>query len=132
MPNLSGLHICRTTSSGHSSRASSSCSVSSDRRFFAKSLSAFTLALSVFFAIMGGASPFLFGNESQFTDLAGQLRQKLQDVVDNSNVGHLKYWRFGVLVDGHHEGITFNPGQMLERTTDAAGHVDLRLDGLTG
>ena len=56
IPSLSGLHMWRTISSGHSSRSSNSRSVSSGRRFFAKSCSDFRLSFSVFFAIIVDAS----------------------------------------------------------------------------
>jgi hypothetical protein len=49
-----------------------------------------------------------------FADLARQFRQKLQDVVDNSDIRHLKDWGFGVLVNRDDERIAFNASQMLE------------------
>src|ERR1019366_4707099 len=124
MPSLSGSDICRTISTGHSSRSSNAISSSSGRRFFAKSRSDFKLSCNVFLVIIGGASLcFLGRNLFHFTDLAGQLRQKLQDVVHNSDVCHLKDGSFGVLVDGDDEGIALKAGQMLERAADAARHV---------
>src|ERR1035441_5462990 len=105
MPSLSGLLICRMISSGHSSRSSNAISSSSGRRFFAKSRSDFKLNCNVFLVIIVGASLLFSGRDLfGFADLAGQLRQELQDVRDDSNVGHLKDGSFGVLVDGDDEG----------------------------
>ena len=67
-----------------------------------------------------------------FADLVRQFRQELQDVVDNSDIRHLKDRGLGVLVDGDDERIALNAGQMLERATDAAGQIDLGLDGFSG
>src|ERR1035441_9347466 len=102
MPSLSGLHIWRTISSGHSSRSSSSRRTSSGRRFLAKSLSDFKLSFSVLAVIMGGASLYLCDG-SQFTNFVGQLRQEFQDVIDNSDVCHLEDRSFRILVNGDQE-----------------------------
>src|SRR5271167_2692188 len=118
MPSLSGLHIWRTTSSGHSSRPSNSRSTSSGRRFLAKSLSDFKLNFRVLFAIMGDAS-FCCG-AAYLTDFVGQFRQELQDVVDNSDISHLEDRSFRILVNGDQERATLDAGQVLERATDAA------------
>ena len=56
MPSLSGLHMCRTISTGHSSRSSSSISSSSGSRFLAKSRSDFKLRFNVFLVIIAGTS----------------------------------------------------------------------------
>src|ERR1039458_1655019 len=126
MPSLSGLLICRMISSGHSSRSSNAISSSSGRRFFAKSRRDFKLNFNVFLVIIVGASLLFSGrNLFRFADLAGQFRQELQDVSDDSNVGHLKDGSFGVLVDGDDEGTALKAGQMLERTTDTTCHVNL-------
>src|SRR5664280_2220604 len=133
MPSLSGSDICRTMSTGHSSRSSNAISSSSGRRFFAKSRSDFKLNCNVFLVIIVGASLLFSGRDLfRFADLAGQLRQELQDVSDDSNVGHLKDGSFGVLVDGDDEGTALKAGQMLERTADATCHVNLGLDRLAG
>src|ERR1019366_60119 len=131
MPNLSGSLMCLIISTGHSSRSSNAISSSSGRRFFAKSRSDFKLNCNVFLVIIVGASLCLLGrNLFHFADLAGQLRQKLQNVSDDSNVGHLKDGSFGVLVDGDDEGTALKSGEMLERTADATRHVNLGLDRL--
>src|ERR1035437_6706320 len=133
MPSLSGSDICRTMSTGHSSRSSNAISSSSGRRFFAKSRSDFKLNCNVFLVIIVGASLLFSGrNLFRFADLAGQLRQELQDVSDDSNVGHLKDGSFGVFVNGDDEGTALKAGQMLERTADATCHVNLGLDRLAG
>jgi len=69
---------------------------------------------------------------SRFADFVRQLRQELQDVGDDSDIGHLEERSFRVFVDGDDEGIAFNPGEVLELAADAAGHVHLGLDGLSG
>src|SRR5208337_555537 len=130
MPNWSGLHISRTTSSGHSSRSSSSRSTSSGRRFLAKSLRDFKLSFNVLCAIMGRAS--LCGGAAEFTNFVGQFRQELQDVVDNSDIGHLEDGSFRILVSGDQERTAFDASQMLERTTDAACEIDFWFDGFAG
>ena len=130
MPSLSGLHMWRTISTGHSSRSSSSISSSSGKRFLAKSCSDFKLSFRVFFAIM--VVPLFHQRALLFANLVGQLGQEFQDVGDNSDVGHTEDGSLGVLVDGDHEGIALDAGQMLERTADAAGHIDLGLDGFAG
>src|SRR5271166_1391569 len=130
MPSLSGLHMSRTTSSGHSSRSSSSRSTSSGRRFLAKSFNDFKLSFKVLFAIMAAAS--LCGGAAQVSNFVGQFRQELQDVVDNSDIRHLEDRSLGILVDGDQERIAFNTRQMLERTTDAACQIDFWLDGFPG
>src|ERR1019366_9296715 len=113
MPSLSGSDICRTISTGHSSRSSNAISSSSGRRFFAKSRSDFKLSCNVFLVIIVGTSLyFLDRNLFDLTDLAGQLRQELQDVGDDANVGHLKDGSFGVLVDGHDEGAALKASHM--------------------
>src|ERR1017187_5536529 len=133
MPNLSGSLMCLIISTGHSSRSSNAISSSSGRRFFAKSRSDFKLSCNVFLVIIVGASLCFSGrNLFHFADLAGQLRQKFQDVGDDSNVGHLKDGSFGVLVDGHDEGTALKTGQMLERAADATCHINLGLDRLSG
>src|SRR5208282_6514795 len=114
MPNWSGLHICRTISSGHSSRSSSSRIFSSVRRFLAKSLSDFTLNFKVLFAIMIGSSLLLCCDAAHFSNFVGQFRQELQDVVHNPNICHLKDWRFRILVDGDQKRTALEAGQMLE------------------
>src|SRR6476646_3390123 len=101
MPSLSGRHISRTMSMGHSSRASRSMSTSSGSRFLANSLRDFTLSFSVLCASISSTS--LGGNAAQFTGLVGQFGQKLQHVVHNSDVRYLKDWGFGILVDGDEE-----------------------------
>src|SRR5208283_843984 len=130
MPSLSGLHMWWTMSSGHSSRSSSSRSTSSGRRFFAKSLSDFKLSFSVLFAIMGRAS--LCCNVAHFADFVGQFRQEFQNVVDNSDISHLKDRSLRILVNGDQVRTTLNAGQMLERAADAACQIDFWLDGFPG
>src|ERR1022692_4621928 len=133
MPSLSGSDISRTISTGHSSRSANAISSSSGRRFFAKSRSDFKLNCNVFLVIIVGASLYFLGrNLFDLTDLTGQLRQELQDVSDDSNVGHLKDGSFGVLVDGHDEGTALKASQMLERAADATCHINLGLDRLPG
>src|ERR1039457_3166201 len=91
MPNLSGSLMCLIISTGHSSRSSNAISSSSGRRFCAKSRSDFKLSCNVFLVIIVGDSLiFLARNLFDLTELAGQLRQELQNVSDDSNVGHLK------------------------------------------
>src|ERR1700758_3834707 len=123
MPSLSGLHMSRTISMGHSSRASRSISTSSGRRFLANSLRDFTLSFSVLYASMSETS--LGGNAAHFTSFVGQFRQELQDVIHNSDIGHLKYWSFGVFVDGDDERVSFYTGQVLERAADTTRQVNL-------
>src|ERR1051326_887691 len=111
MPSLSGLHICRTISMGHSSRSSSSIRVWSGNRFLAKSRSDFKLSFKVLLVIMGS-----FLSVLQFLHAAGHFRQKLQDVVHNPDIRHTEYGRLRILVDGHDKRTALQPGQMLERT----------------
>src|SRR5512144_3072093 len=130
MPSLSGLHMWRTTSSGHSSRASRSINTSSGRRFLANSRRDLRLSLSVLLAIMTWSS--LCGNALHFTNFVRQFGQELQNVVNNSHVSHLKDRSFWILVDRDDEGISLNAGEMLERSADPACQVDLGLGGLAG
>src|SRR5664280_3699687 len=133
MPSLSGSDICRAVCSGQSARSSSAVRSSSGMRFFSKSRSDFKLNCKVFLVIIDGASLLFSGRDLfRFADLAGQLRQELQDVSDDSNVGHLKDGSFGVLVNGDDEGTALKAGQMLERTADATCHINLGLDRLAG
>src|SRR5579871_2824427 len=97
-------------SRGHSSRASHSISVSSGNRFLAKSLSDFKLNFSVFGAIMEAS----LGCLSQFANLAGQFRQKFQQVIDDSDISYLKDGGFRIFVDGNDERSTLNTGEMLK------------------
>src|ERR1035438_800514 len=124
MPNLSGLHMCRTISSGHSSLASRSIRTSSVNRFLPKSLSDFKLNFNVFAVIIGLVSPF--------ANLGGQFRQKFQNIGGNPDIRDTEYRGFGVLIDGHDERIALEARQMLERAADAACQVHLGLDGLAG
>src|ERR1700693_1107821 len=123
MPSLSGLHMCRTISSGHSSRASRSISSWSGRRFLANSRSDLRLSFKVLFAIIDRTS--LCRNALHFADFVCQLGQELQDVVNDSHIGHLEDWGLWVLVDRDDERIPFDAGQMLERAADAACQIDL-------
>src|SRR5512135_3120963 len=116
-------------SSGHSSRSSSSIRVSSGSRFLAKSWSDFKLNFSVFGVIMN-ASLGCFA--SQLANLAGQLRQKLQNVINNSDIGNLEDRGLGILVDGDDEGACLEAGQMLEGTANAARQIDLGFNCLAG
>src|SRR5208283_1736588 len=129
MPSLSGLHMSRTISIGHSSRLSRSISTSSGRRFLANSLRDFTLSFKVLCASMGSSS--LGGDAAHFADFVGQFRQKLQNVVDDSDIGHLKDGGLRILVNGDQERISFNSGQMLECAADAASQVNLGLHGFS-
>src|SRR5215471_3413390 len=122
MPSLSGLHMCCTTSSGHSSRSSSAINSWSGSLFLPKSFSDFKLNFNVFFVIIGGSS---FHGKFLFTDLAGQLRQELQQVVHDSHVRYPENGSLGILVDGYDERIALEAGQVLERSADAACHVNL-------
>src|ERR1700687_4548103 len=128
MPSLSGLHMSRTTSIGHSSRSSRSIRTSSGRRFLANSLRDFTLNFSVLDASIGSS---LGGNAAEFTGFVGQFGKELEEVVHDSHVGHLEDWGLGILVNGNQERASFNSGQVLERATDAACQVDLGLHGLS-
>ena len=76
--------------------------VSSGRRFLAKSLSDLKLNFRVLLVIIEMASlhSSLCCDAAQFTNLVGQLGQELQDVVDDSDICHLKDRSLGILVDG--------------------------------
>src|ERR1017187_8259201 len=128
MPSLSGLHMSRTISMGHSSRSSRSIRASSGRRFLANSLRDFTLSFSVLDASMGSS---LGGNAAEFTGFVGQFGKELEEVVHDSEVGHLKDRGLGILVNGDQERTSFNARQVLERAADAACEVDLGLHGLS-
>src|ERR1700756_3539472 len=128
MPNLSGLHMSRTTSIGHSSRSSRSIRTSSGRRFLANSLRDFTLSFSVLCASIGSS---LGGNAAEFTGLVGQFWKELEEVVHDSHVGHLKDRGLGILIDGNQERASFDARQVLERAADAASQVDFGLHGLS-
>src|ERR1017187_3471973 len=144
MPSLSGLHMCRTTSIGHSSRASRSISSWSGRRFLANSRNDFRLSFNVLLVIIFYSSLRLFinsvlcfcssfrRNAVHFEDLVRQFGQELEDIVHNSDVCHLEYWGFRVLVYRNDKRIPFKSSQMLERATDAACQVDLGLHGFAG
>src|ERR1039458_2785292 len=118
MPSWSGLHMSRTTSSGHSSAASNSSSFSSGRRFLAKSLSDFKLNFNVLFVIIGCAS--LCCDGSHLAYFVGQCRQELQDVIDNAHICHLKYGSFRVLVNSNQQRATLDTSQMLGSSADTA------------
>src|ERR1700741_786502 len=129
MPSLSGLHMWRTISSGHSSRASRSISTSSVSRFFANSRRDFRLSFKVLLAIMTSTS--FRGNALHFADFVRHLGQELQDVGDDADIGNVENRGFWILVDGNDEGIPLDTRQMLECPADAAGQVDLGLDSLS-
>src|SRR5208337_4574353 len=134
MPSWSGLHMWWTISTGHSSRSSSSRSTSSGRRFLAKSFSDFKLSFRVLFAIIGIASLCcsFCCERAHLANFVGQFRQELQNVIDNSDISHLKDRSLRILVNGDQEWTAFNAGQMLESATDAACQIDLGLDSFSG
>src|ERR1700692_1222853 len=111
MPSLSGLHMSRTTSIGHSSRSSRSIRTSSGRRFLPNSLRDFTLSFSVLCASIGSS---LGGNAAEFTGFIGQFGKELEEVVHDSHVGRLKDRGLGIFVDCDQERASLNSGQMLE------------------
>ena len=131
MPSLSGLHMWRTISSGHSSRSSSSIKVSSGKRFLANSLSDFRLSFSVFCAIIG-------------CDLISRRRRAFRRTLlvssgrnsrRSSTIPTSATWKIGALgflLMAMMNGLPFDAGQVLERAADAAGQIDLRLHGLAG
>src|SRR5690242_17039435 len=121
MPSLSGLHMCRTISSGHSSRASRAISSWSASRFLANSFNDFTLSLRVFALIMGAT--FLSRQTAFLANPCGQRRQEFQDVVDHAHVCDAEDWRLRILVDRHNEGAAFQARKVLERAADAAREV---------
>src|ERR1035437_221290 len=130
IPSLSGLHMSRTISIGHSSRSSRSIRTSSGRRFLANSLRDFTLSFSVWCASISSTS--LCGNAAEFTGFVGQFGKELEEIVHDSDVGHLKDRGLGIFVNGDEEGTSFNAGEVLERAADAACQVDLGLHGFAG
>src|SRR5260370_35163342 len=113
----------RTMSNGHSSRASRAMSSASARRFLANSLSDFTLSLSVLALIMTASS--LTRDAAFLANLSRQCRQELQDVVHDSHVRHPEDRRLGILVDGDNDSAPLDTRQLLERTADAAGQIDV-------
>ena len=96
----------------------------------AKSRSDFKLRFSVFLVII--SEPRFAGDAALFANLFGQFRQELQDVVDDADVRHLENGGFGILVDGNDERVALHSGQVLERSADAAGQVNLGPHGLAG
>src|SRR5450432_2091606 len=130
MPSWSGLHMSWTTSSGHSSRSSNSRSTSSGKRFLAKSRSDFRLNFKVLAAIIINSS--LCCDAAQFTGFVGQLRQELQDVVDNSDVGDLKNRSLRILIDSDQERVAFNASQVLESAADATCQVNFWFNSGSG
>src|SRR5579864_2856793 len=128
IPSLSGLHMSRTISMGHSSRSSRSIRTSSGRRFLANSLSDFKLSFSVLDASMISS---LGGNAAQFTGFVCQFGEEFEEVIHDSDVGHLKDWGLGILVDRDQERASFDAGQMLEGPADAASQVDLGFHGFS-
>src|SRR6266536_2487190 len=122
--------MSRTISIGHSSRSSRSSKSSSGNRFLANSLRDFTLSFNVLCASIG--SSLLGGNAAEFTSSIGQSRQELEDVVHDSDVGHLKDRGLGILVDSDEEWASLNASQVLERATDADCQVNLGLHGFAG
>src|SRR5258708_18158898 len=128
MPSSSGLHRWRRMSNGISSRVSRPMSSASASRFLANSLSDFTLSLSVLALIMTASS--LPRDAAFLANLSRQCRQELQDVVHDSHVRHPEDRRLGILVDGDNERAPFDTRQILERTADAAGEIDLGTHGL--
>src|SRR5215469_11875848 len=116
---------------GHSSFSSSSIKTSSVSRFLPKSRNDFRLSFSVFLVIIRGAS--LSPGRVRalgFLNFVGQFRQEFEDVGNNSDVGHLKNRRLGILVDGDDERISLETRQMLERSAHTASQLDLRFHGL--
>src|ERR1019366_5926920 len=90
----------------------------------------FKLSFNVLLVIMVRSS--LCCDAVQFTNFVGHFRQELQDVIDNSDIRHLKYRSLGVLVNGDQERTSFDAREVLEGTTDAACQIDLGLDGFSG
>src|SRR5579864_4906896 len=128
IPSLSGLHMSRTISMGHSSRSSRSIRTSSGRRFLANSLSDFKLSFSVLDASMISS---LGGNAAQFTGFVCQFGEEFEEVIHDSDVGHLKNRGLGILVDSDQERASFDAGQMLEGAADAASQINLGLHGFS-
>src|SRR5581483_4811205 len=118
MPSLSGLHMWRTISIGHSSRASRAITSSSGKRFFPKSRSDFRLSFKVFGEIIVVLS---MSNHVLLANFVGEFGQELQQIVDHAYIRDLENRRLRVLVDGDDEGAAFDPGEMLERPADPAG-----------
>src|SRR5690606_31071588 len=61
-----------------------------------------------------------------------QLRQHLEQIAHQADVGDLEDRRVGVLVDRHDGARVLDAGQVLDRTADADRHVQLRGDDLAG
>ena len=61
-----------------------------------------------------------------------KLRQGLEQVADETVVGHLEDRRFLVLVDGNDDLQVLHAGQMLDGTGNAAGDVKIRGNHLAG
>src|SRR5262249_37046984 len=65
-------------------------------------------------------------------ELFDQLRDDLEDVADDAEVGHLEDRRVGISVDGDDRLRALHAGQVLDRAGDPARDVEIGLHGLAG
>src|SRR5699024_3107067 len=61
-----------------------------------------------------------------------QLRDDLEQIAHQAEVGDLEDRRLRVLVDGDNRAGVLDPGQVLEGAGDAKAHVQIRRDDLAG
>src|SRR5688500_2103310 len=66
------------------------------------------------------------------SELLGQLRDDLEQVADQADVGDLEDRRVLVLVDGDDDLAVLHSGKVLDRAGDTDGDINLRSDDLAG
>src|SRR5690606_20721763 len=81
---------------------------------------------------VGGPSARVHGRTARASERRFQLRQHLEQVADQADVGHLEDRRVRILVDRHDRAGVLDAGQVLDRAADADRDVQLRGDDLAG
>src|SRR5437588_2406393 len=68
----------------------------------------------------------------QLLDLFGKHGQNFEEIADDSVIGNVEDWCFGILINGHDGLGVLHSNQMLNRSGDAHGDVEFRSHSLTG
>ena len=69
---------------------------------------------------------------SRSFDSLSQRRNNFEEIADDAVVGYLKDWRFGILVDRDNALRALHADEVLNRSRDADGEIELWRDSLAG